>query len=1546
MILSGVNSEDYYVNYGNLTSITIVSGQASVPPPTISSAIFSPYGIFITVTFSGPTDRARLSGVFSCDKISEFSGAAVSRCQWQDPSTLQISLHSTSLLVPGNLISLRGGILRASCTVGLSAEFCSSWDTASRSSVSVKRSTLKLTPFVVLSMPTLIGKCDNLVVDFADSTGSGGRPWQSINVSVASSNLNISKLVTFLDDTDVGSTGRVVVPNRLLESASTYRWLVRVCNFLNFCGESSALVAVSNSAIPQVRILGPPFRIVGSKQSVEVSSLASVRSCDGSVSSRNLQYSWHIYDSSGNALSDVVTTSRDPTGLRLPPFTLRVDSTYRIVSTVLNTVSMLSSSASVTVYVSPGTVKAVIAGSSAQSFRADQTLQLDGSGSYDEDTKTASLTYQWSCVREKPVPGSKCGVVFVSSPSGVSLKVAALTSDYITESTVTLTVHGSGGRFSTASVTILVTEPLAPIVVIRDHSITINAFDKLRLNGYFESAEAGIAEWTVDDESISLAIAATTPSVVPYGSRINASKPVMVNLALLGGSLYSRSEFTFTLKYTTIRSLSSSASVRVITNGAPLNGIFNVDPLEGVMLSTAFTMSASQWQDEDLPISYQYAYSTSAGSTFVVYRSKLELSYCETVLPGGIPDMRYAVTVRARIFDGLGANTSSYMNVIVKPVVVDSDTLQDMVEKSVSTSELNNNDARGTIGLVTSILNSANCSVAPICAPLHRWPCTSVDHTCGLCLPGFVGEDSHSNAACYDPADFGARRRLSRQNMTCSDDSDCLGHWQACNVNVCEVMPKSCPNDCSGNGDCLYRSVHDGSMWRGVCRVGNVLCQADCVCRPNMTGPACETTYEELQLKQALRLQLISGLRNIIAGENIDPEAVMSWVSSLSMIAPGVNELDATGKSWSTDVARRILESAISASIPYSFVVDIVRVISALSWTEYDAIEVGNIVENSVASMQELLGLYTSLIGAQLSVGETEVATKTSTFSAVTVVHDMTYGQDVTLFSPLSTIEIAAGVNAQEVTFNGDDSWSEGAAMLSLIVSKAGLYNASTFNSDAVRLRYSSSLCSAESQDCAVEITLQNWVEVEYDSPDVPTLTAECFQGSQTTHILSCPVGGNISLHCNGSWAGQGTVQCPSRHAAAVCNTLSGIYAASSSCTLLAFTADNTTCSCPLNPSVRVDAAGDKRRLEYANSTTADVEFVAMLLYTTDGFVTTWQSADALTLASVQQSWKVLLTAMIAVGVAAVGAIWGMRADEETAKRVTAANDSLVVSAAKTKTFISIDNRLKNPKALIEESLPKVMKDGTPFTERFSQEVKVYHRWLGIIFFYSPHFTRVVRILSLATTVVVMLFANAVTYNTAYPDDGSCENYRTRVDCVQEESSFSGDTKCYWSQDGSCAFREPSSNLKQVVFVATIAAIMSTPIAVFADYVIMAYIAADVISKRSRVDRSISRQPAKRPRQSRGPQPGQVIGDSFQEEVRMACSTDKFLHRRQHSWANPISESRRESGRTNSERGKNLPTSLQADMSLLVKSLREYRMLLSEVDRRSFDGNLRLSVFA
>jgi hypothetical protein len=253
----------------------------------------------------------------------------------------------------------------------------------------------------------------------------------------------------------------------------------------------------------------------------------------------------------------------------------------------------------------------------------------------------------------------------------------------------------------------------------------------------------------------------------------------------------------------------------------------------------------------------------------------------------------------------------------------------------------------------------------------------------------------------------------------------------------------------------------------------------------------------------------------------------------------------------------------------------------------------------------------------------------------------------------------------------------------------------------------------------------------------------------------------------------------------------------------------------------------------------------------------------------------------------------------------------------------------------LDSTFPDVFKEDS-FTTKFVREVKVYHRWFGLVFFYSEQFSRAMRTLSLMTSLFMMLFVNALTYNIAYPDDGTCGTYVTEAECVEDQSSFSDQSKCFWGSgevDGTmvCSFREPSSALSQVVFVAVISAVFSTPVAVFADYIIMDFIAAPTLqdgggkSTHGRGSNGMNRRAL----------------PTVEDAVHPANSSTDRRRRRGpvlQSSGFSLSNLLPSQGTSDEQR---LGTSLQTDMNALLASMRTFRASLSAPDLKSFDGELQ-----
>jgi len=135
------------------------------------------------------------------------------------------------------------------------------------------------------------------------------------------------------------------------------------------------------------------------------------------------------------------------------------------------------------------------------------------------------------------------------------------------------------------------------------------------------------------------------------------------------------------------------------------------------------------------------------------------------------------------------------------------------------------------------------------------------------------------------------------------------------------------------------------------------------------------------------------------------------------------------------------------------------------------------------------------------------------------------------------------------------------------------------------------------------------------------------------------------------------------------------------------------------------------------------------------------------------------------------------------------------------------------------------------------EEVRTYHRWLGIIFYHSPQFSRVLRIASVGTNVVIVLFVQAVTYNITDPNDGSCEKLKVESECVAERSPVdSSKSRCYWdSMNESCHYEDVNDSLSAVASVAILCSLISAPLAFCVQLIVSKILSAPVKSDSSRV---------------------------------------------------------------------------------------------------------------
>ena len=1033
-------AHDISIVFDQGRTFAVVADSVEPPTPVLVEAVFAYDATHVLVGFDSPTDRngsTLSSSPFPCADLFEFESANLSRCVWVDSANIRLYPGEGSTLAVGEPIILRGGILKAACAASASASAGASgcatatWAHLASSSVVLTPPSTPQLPIASLSGPSLVGAgpCVDVIVDVSSSTGSGGRPWQSVRFTVTSAAPNATLMEGFLNYHYVESPP-TAIPHQLLQPGFKYHISVILCNFLGGCGQSNRkTISVVNSEAPTSSILGASLRTVAKKDPVVVNSAAYIAACaDGggvTKSYDNLVYSWSV-SAGGVQLFSLISSSVDRTKFYLPGFSLSTGRMYVVNLSVLDTTTRRASASFIQIFVRTGSVVAAIRGGTVQSVQRGSELELDASASYDEDVgflssgaasaDNPSLQFAWLCRRTAPTFTTSCGVGIVGGTSDPVLVVRATAAEPTTSIIVVTVTEGSIAdsgstdplRSAQATVTVQATADGTPIVVIDaspSQSGKVNVNQHLRLSGSVTAGQNGSAAWGVSDPSIPLTDAAglLTPLNSTFMAPVGGAKAVIpMFFSLAAHTLPERAVLTFTLTCTLVSGVVGLASVVVTTNGAPLAGVFAVSPASGLVFNTSFQFAASAWTDEDPPLLYAFSFVDGSSGTRMTVQSASEAPYGESVLPPGtaaVGSTMHMVTCSVAVFDALSAVATAERQVQVTEWKGGSTTLAVTIAAQLDAGAGNMEVTRQVLVTGASVLNTVNCSAAPDCVILSRRVCSQTPHTCGPCLSGYVGDEGDANSRCVPTSavfswtmsgsssntDVNANANVTEQS--CSSTNDC-DIWSTCSGDgQCQRLLKQCIDpDCSGHGACSFVNNLDGYVLvGGICRQGNSTCSAVCSCVDGFVGGDCSATAAEMAAKQQIRALLIASLGNLTQSEIPSGDNLVSWSNSLSALTQISEEvprvsLDSIGAIVTTIVQRTASSSDTVAAAEISGVVGALDIITQ-SLAKGDVSTVGQrrqlatggVGVISVSTVVGLLTDYISLVSREMLPGQSPI---------------------------------------------------------------------------------------------------------------------------------------------------------------------------------------------------------------------------------------------------------------------------------------------------------------------------------------------------------------------------------------------------------------------------------------------------------------------------------------------------------------------------------------------------------------------------------------------
>jgi len=490
----------------------------------------------------------------------------------------------------------------------------------------------------------------------------------------------------------------------------------------------------------------------------------------------------------------------------------------------------------------------------------------------------------------------------------------------------------------------------------------------------------------------------------------------------------------------------------------------------------------------------------------------------------------------------------------------------------------------------------------------------------------------------------------------------------------------------------------------------------------------------------------------------------------------------------------------------------------------------------TVMNLIQSLRIANSFIGSVLIEGQANVEKIHDKFKISTSIISSVLMSNASLKLPISKLDNATGHVESEVhipVLKSSQSFK-----LSVISVKASVFNNSAFASNPLTLDISYSKLGTILPSY-MKVKLQNFAPILHEFSVPSPVTIQCYSGLALSHEVICNdtiLGKTMkTIECDGT-AGVIQLTCPYVKPVSVCNFIRGNDVLNSGCRVASFSSSSTTCLCPLSTRRRRYLTDNSS----SDSSTVSVDIVSMAEYLAENTGSLFASAENLNASNISRSWKVVVTMSVILAVIILMFIVTNRLDQIDSNKHLAHTFAWNVKALSKKirnkrtVILSMRRERMKPQSLeksqtlqaktLDDCLPTIY--GTKsYSQRFIQETKRYHRWIGVILYYSVSFPRVLRVLTLVTNIFSLLFLQAITYTLRNPDDGTCEQLHTKSQCLSPQSPYlTGDSKCYWIT-GTCKFRKPGDSLMAVLYVAVFATFLSAPIVISSRWVIMKYLA-------------------------------------------------------------------------------------------------------------------------
>jgi hypothetical protein len=1195
-------------------SLIIQSQNITDIPPQLVSATLSKDGTKLLVLFDSNTDEASVmksDATFPCSTVLSFSHSSAILCSWVTPRMIVAILSNVSVSVD-EVVFVNPGMIRSLfCVSYMSPSTCSFANSSIM--VRVKQPSDAIVPTVSISTASIAHICDDIEIDITGSFGSANRPWASVLWTVGAKALNGTNLVSLataiqshLQSAYGTDTARIaIIPVSLLSSnIANLKVEIKLTNAFGKSNSGYTEIALSSASnTPTVRILGPNAMSLYRSSSLNLKSEVTFPSCySGSTMGMNLR--WVVFDGV-QYMPSIVSQSNSPSIFYLPAFSLSPLAYYTIQIIASTNIGKIVAT-SVVVQVLQNSVVARIGGGDLRTVSADQDLILDGSGSFSLDfpTNSSVLSFAWSC-KDVSIQnfGGQCTGFILPSISKYSQSLEGyrnINGSSTLEISLMVTSRIDRSTSSVVQYVEILPRRNVPQVILFPVPSKYNSARSIVFTARVVAVEPTEIGFTVVDT-----IANRSSKFLSFHSTLPAGNNIiqqsLVPNALRAGGVY---RLKLVATYASSRR-SSYSQTTIFMNSPPSGGQLHVSPFAGVALSTVFQYLTFGWQAaaENYPIRYTMQYVLATSQLPIIVQSESASSIARSVIASGLPSLNYSIECSAIVVDVYGSLSSASRTIFVRPGTVARNAtamfgnLQLLLSNADPT--VNPNAVAQAISATVNTLNVANCSLAPVssCTAKFRFPCAFTPNTCGSCLDGYFGPAGDSNVACLS-----TNISFVADGDPCVSNSNCLSN--TCRVGRCAAEEnKRCPNQCSGRGSCVFKSIRVQNNINGElqsCRGSNPYCQAECLCQANYFGQDCSYDFTDATLSMQMRSVMCSVMLQSSSAVDGTVDNVRNIASVVANLLLDKGLVDTSAVHNCSSVLLQLVENS------GSFAGD-ARVKNAVITAFNKLVGLKDLPSSIRSRIIKALGTLTRAIQESQAMGEKlqlqgqEGDTVILIGATVMNINNNVEGSTLDDSLPVSSFEAAAGVPKNRLSIVippgiVDDGSSVGVAMTTFPVNNIrstgkNLVSGQTVISTSVKSVEGSATLNSKSRrrlqsatdEFVIETILQNVEDITYFKTVPLNGSIHCLRtGLNHTLTVLCPVHGldvpeEYVFACPGTFGVTHNFTCPMYTLTPYCgvwngsdyvrtdesgfyNSGKGVY----QCLVSNYSRSSTTCTCRL----------------------------------------------------------------------------------------------------------------------------------------------------------------------------------------------------------------------------------------------------------------------------------------------------------------------------------------------------------------------------------------------